>query len=147
MIKNTQLLPSSIFCPRIHPVLSYLPSYPSPPRAINLAQFADLSRRNQEGANSSDPIRRHSSEREGKRGRRRAIYRGRDGRAASEFNYLQINQRLLECRQISQVSLAVEAAGGAAEGRRRNPTELDTFPSAMTGREKRVGGKAILPFL
>ena len=37
--------------------------------------------------------------------------------------------------------------GWAAEGRRRNPTELDTFPSAMTGRKKRVGGRAILPFM
>ena len=123
-IQYTQLLPSSIFCPRIHPVLSYLPSYPSPPRAINLAQFADLSRRNQEGANSSDPIRRHSSERAGvEAGKKEGDLQrdGRtDGRAASEFNYLQINQRLLECRQISQVSLAArrgqqERLGGGGE--------------------------------
>ena len=133
--KNTQLLLTFIFCPRIHPVLSYLPSYPSPPRAINLAQFADLSRRNQEGANSSDPIRRHSSEREeGKRGRRRAIYRGTDGRAASEFNYLQINQRLLECRQISQVSLAVEAAGGGGETSKPDRTRY--FPKRNDWKEE-----------
>ena len=57
----------------------------------------------------------------------------------------------MPANQSSQPGGAAGAAesrrGRAAEGRRRNPTELDTFPSAMTGRENRVGGKAILPFM
>ena len=63
-----------------------------------------------------------------------AIRRRKGGRtdAASEFNYLQINQRLLECRQISQVNSAA-AAATARLGRLLNPTELDTFPTSRGG--------------
>ena len=104
----------------------YLLSWPRPPRvphAINLAQFADLSRRNQEGANTSDPIRRHSSE-QGRGGGKKEGRRSTGGRrAASEFNYLQINQRLLECRQISQVNSA------AAPGETLKPDRTRYFPS------------------
>ena len=90
MNKNKMLLlkfPSSdVFYPNRHPVFLFLPSYllASVPHAINLAQFADLSRRNQEGANSSDPIRQHSREqgRKDEGGREGvAIHRRTDGPA------------------------------------------------------------------